>query len=77
MSTEAIILVEDKSVFSRISQLNYEFYTNKNDLLNELNSSTDLQCMVGQGLIPFGQTQCPGITDFADGKDTIEFLSSL
>ena len=77
MSTDAIILLEDKSLFSRISQLNYEFYTEKTAVLEYLNTSTDLQCIVGHGFIPFGQSQCPGITEFADGIDTIEFLTSL
>ena len=77
MSTEAIILLEDKSMFSRISQLNYEFYTEKTAVMKELNTSTDLQSIVGDGFVPFGQSQCPGITEFADGIDTIEFLTSL
>ena len=77
MSTEAVILLEDKSMFSRISQLNYEFYSDKKDVLNELTSSVDLQCVAGHGFVPFGDAQCPGITEFADGKDTIEFLTSL
>lgn len=77
MSTEAIILLEDKSLFSRIGQINYEFYTNKKEIAVELNSSADLQCIIGHGFVSFGQSQCPGITEFADGKDTIEFLRTL
>lgn len=77
MSTGAIILLEDKSLFSRIGQINYEFYTNKKEIAEELNSSADLQCIVGHGFVSFGQSQCPGITEFADGKDTIEFLRTL
>ncbi len=77
MSTEAIILVEDKSLFSRIAQLNYEFYTNENDVLEELDLSTDLQCKIGRGFVPFGKSQCPGFTEFADGVDSLKFLISL
>lgn len=77
MSNEAILLVQDQSVFSPISQLNYEFYSEKKDVLAFLNSSSDLQCIVGKEFIPFGQAQRPGFTDYADGIDTIEFLTTL
>ncbi|HLF47039.1 MAG TPA: acyl-CoA reductase [Chitinophagaceae bacterium] len=77
MSNESIILSEDKSLFSPISQLNYEFFSDKKIILDELNASPDLQCIVGHGFLPFGHAQCPGITEFADGTDTIEFLTSL
>lgn len=34
-----------------------------------------LQCVVGRGLpIGFGQTQSPGLLDFADGADTLRWL---
>jgi hypothetical protein len=77
MTNASIILLEDKSLFSPISQLNYEFYTNKNEALKELNASPDLQCIIGHGLIPFGQAQSPSISDYADGIDTLKFLMSL
>lgn len=77
MTNSSIILLEDKSLFSPISQLNYEFFTNKNEALKELGSSPDLQCIIGHGLIPFGQAQFPSITDYADGTDTLGFLLSL
>lgn len=35
-----------------------------------------LQCRVGREQeVPFGQTQCPGLRDFADGVDTWELLA--
>jgi hypothetical protein len=77
MTNGSVLLLEDKSLFSPISQLNYEFYANKNEPLKALNSSADLQCTVGHDLIPFGQAQQPLITDYADGIDTLQFLSSL
>ena len=77
MSTDAIILLEDKSCFSPISQLNYEFYTDKNEVTKELKTSSDIQCVMGHDFIPFGKAQCPSISDFADGIDTMEFLRSL
>ncbi len=77
MTNESIILSENKSIFSPISQLHYEFYTDKNEVQENLKTSTDIQCIAGKGFIPFGKTQCPAITDFADGVDTLKFLTSL
>ena len=77
MTNESIILFENDSIFSPISQLNYSFYTNKNELLSELNNISDLQCIVGKDGIPFGEAQSPGLSDYADGVDTMKFLTSL
>jgi len=77
MSNESIILFENPSIFSPISQLNYEFYTNKNIVAKSLESMVDLQCAVGHDYIPFGQAQVPSLTDYADGIDTINFLIKL
>ena len=77
MSNESIILVENSSIFSPISQLNYEFYTDKNVVAETLRSLADLQCAVGHNYIPFGQAQTPSLTDYADGIDTVNFLTHL
>jgi len=77
MTNESIILFENPSVFSPISQLNYEFYTDKNLLLEQLSSSEDIQCIVGHEHIPFGQAQNPSLTDYADDINTLNFLTNL
>jgi len=77
MSNESIILFENPSIFSPISQLNYEFYTDKNVVAKSLESMDDLQCAVGHGYTPFGQSQIPSLTDYADGIDTLNFLTKL
>ncbi len=77
MATESIILLESPSIFSPISQLNYEFYTDKKLLSENLGSLVDLQCAIGHDYIPFGQAQLPSLTDYADGIDTINFLINL
>ncbi len=55
MTNESIILVENSSIFSPISQLNYEFYAHKNALEDTLTSLKNLQCSVGHGYIPSGR----------------------
>ena len=77
MTNESIILVENPSIFSPISQLNYEFYTDKGQVRKTLESLEDLQCAVGHDYIPFGQAQLPSLTDYADGIDTVKFLTEL
>ena len=77
MTNESIILVENPSIFSPVSQLNYEFYTDKNELKDRINSLEYLQCAVGHGYTPFGQAQLPSLTDYADGINTLNFLTEL
>lgn len=77
MSNESILLVEEKSFFSPISQLNYEHYADEKKLAASLKGNEDLQCIVGSSYIPFGSAQSPSIDDFADGVDTMKFLVAL
>lgn len=77
MTNGSILLVEDAAIFSPISQLNYEFYGDPNDLTAKLPAGQDLQCIIGKSFIHFGQGQRPAISDYADGADTLKFLSAL
>lgn len=77
MTNGSILLIEDKNLFSPISQLNYEYYSSINEVQKSLESNADLQCIVGTGTIPFGKAQCPSVNEYADGVDTMTFLTSL
>ena len=77
MSNESVLLIEDVSAFSPISQLNYEYYSNENELTESLQQNDELQCIVGKNLVPFGHSQNPALEDYADGVDTMRFLLSL
>jgi hypothetical protein len=77
MSNESILLVEESSLFSPISQLNYEFYNDRNALLSTLKPNENLQCIAGNDFVPFGKTQTPALSDYADAVDTMQFLVSL
>lgn len=75
MTNGAILLVENESLFSAISQLHYEYYDGPAaQIAHSLQHNPDIQCVVGEGLLPFGQAQQPGLADFADGIDTMKFL---
>jgi hypothetical protein len=77
MSSEAILLVEETSPFSPIGQLHYQFYSDSASVKESLQSDDAIQCIVGAGSLAFGQAQCPGVTDYADGVDTMAFLLQL
>ncbi len=77
MTNDSIVLTENKSVFSPISQLNYEFYSNPGLLKIDLEKNADVQCVVGKNFIPFGKAQCPAVNDYADSVDTLFFLNTL
>ena len=56
----------------------YSFYSNENeanDFISEHEGS--IQCIVGSNFIPFGKSQAPGLADYADTIDTMEWLINL
>ena len=77
MNNGSIILTENESIFSPVSQVNYEYYNDKNKLVEELQNKENIQCIAGDGFIPFGAVQKPSLNDYADGVDTMKFLTQL
>lgn len=76
MTNNSILLKENESPFSPIGQLNYRYYKNIADTLNNINNN-EIQTIVGKGFQQFGTAQKPGLEDFADGVNTMTFLQSL
>lgn len=77
-----LILKEDTSFSSPIATLFYQTYSDLSALREELHSQQDaIQCVVARDVhekeIPFGKTQHPGLGDYADNVDTMEFLLGL
>lgn len=77
MNSGSLLFSENDSLFSPISQVNYSFYKDKIELLNSLQSNEDVQCIVSSEQIPFGKSQWPSLSDYADGLDTMKFLMKL
>lgn len=77
MTNESILLVEAPSPFSPLSVLHYEYYPPNANPAASLTEHPDIQCIVGQGHTGFGKAQRPGLTDYADGVDTMQFLRNL
>lgn len=78
-----LLLKEDAALSSPVGVLHYEYYSSQNDLNKHLKDLADeLQCVVSSsnqsdGYLNFGEAQCPGWKDYADGVDVISFLLSL
>jgi hypothetical protein len=77
MTNGSLLLVEDPSYFSPISQLHFEYYTDENEVEKKLHDNEAIQCIVSDENTGFGKAQKPSITDFADGVDTMKFLQTL
>jgi hypothetical protein len=74
MDTNAILLSENPSPFAAIAQIHYQFYTpSQPPIVNP----TEIQCIVGKGGLSFGSLQKPSLQQYADGVDTLAFLTSL
>ena len=79
-----VLMKEDDQIASRIACLHYSRYTDDSELLDTLAAKRDeIQCIISQRpvaefeVFPFGQAQSPGLTSFADGVDTVQFLLGL
>lgn len=79
-----VILTEDKAIQSRIANLHYEFYDDKETLAMDLKDKIEeIQCIVTKmnfvnlNSISFGDAQRPQLMDYADGVDTMTFLLAL
>jgi hypothetical protein len=73
--TGYLLLKEDEKLSSPVSVLHYSYYKSEYALKHNLvKLSEQIQCIVGKKYIPFGKAQSPDLWDYADGKDTIEFL---
>ncbi|RYG22478.1 MAG: acyl-CoA reductase [Chitinophagaceae bacterium] len=77
MTNGSLILRKNASLFSPVSVLNYDTYQDAVTLVNGLRNNESVQCIVGLDQLPFGSSQKPRLTDFADGTDTLQFLLSL
>lgn len=82
LDNEFLTIKEDASYASPISSVFYEYYSSIAEIEGRLEMEHEqIQCVVGnsgiKNSIPFGQTQKPGLLDYADNVDTISFLSKI
>ncbi|WDF57016.1 acyl-CoA reductase [Mucilaginibacter sp. KACC 22063] len=80
-----LLLKEDERLASPLAVVYYSFYDTYEDAVNKLNDQQDnIQCIVskmelntGNQVVEFGQSQYPKLWDYADGVDTMAFLTEL
>ena len=73
-----VLLKECKDLHSPLSMLHYQRYADQNEVLTYLEENQhQIQCIVGHNYLPFGSAQCPQLTDYADGIDTMQFLGNF
>ena len=76
------LLEENQNWYSPISSSYYEFYKDRQILLDKIKTNMDkIQCVVSNDFpemsIPFGSAQEPMLWDYADKIDTMDFLNQL
>lgn len=80
-TNNALILLESEQIASPVSMLHFEFYSDVAALEQQLAAQRDqIQCVLAmnghfKGSLPFGQSQQPELWDYADGIDSLAFLT--
>lgn len=88
LTNNFLIIKEGEALSTPVSVLNYEYYTNLEELKQKLIAEQEqIQCLVSKNKLDlealsyrsfyFGEAQMPAIADFADGVDTMAFLVGL
>jgi|SRR5690554_1268014 len=73
-----ILTRETEELFAPVAMLHYHFYESEKDAQDYLEEHKEkIQAIVGKSFIPFGAAQAPELDDYADGVDTMAFLTGL
>ncbi len=76
MTDGSTLLHQNAAYASPISVLHYSHYSDAQVLRSSLDTSS-IQCIVSAADVPFGESQNPKVTDFADGVDSFQFCRDL
>jgi hypothetical protein len=73
-----VLTREIKELFAPVAVLHYHFYESEEDAKAYLKMHEEkIQAVIGKDYLPFGAAQSPELDDYADGVDTMEFLTGL
>ena len=73
-----ILLKEQLSLHSPVAVLYYNYYNSRDEVVEFISQHKhQLQCVISSKDTPFGQSQSPLISEYADGVDTLDFLQSI
>jgi hypothetical protein len=74
MDSGGVLMSENPSPFAAISQIHYQQY--QSGTVPSFNLD-EIQCVVGKNHLPYGSLQKPHLSQYADGVDSLAFLSGL
>ncbi len=73
-----VLLYENEELYSPLAMIYYQRYENETEVQNYLSKhSENIQAIVGKNFIPFGDAQRPGLDDYADGVNVMEWLDGI
>lgn len=73
-----LMIKESEGLHSPVGTLYFSYYKNRSEAVQFLEDhKSEIQCVIGEEYIPFGYSQRPVITDFADNVNTLDFLVTL
>ena len=71
-----VLTRESKDLFAPIAVLHYHFYDSQEEANSYLKENKDkIQVVIGKEYTSFGNAQHPALDDYADGVDTMKFLT--
>ncbi|MDR0907122.1 MAG: aldehyde dehydrogenase [Rikenellaceae bacterium] len=76
------VMCEEWDFPASVSRINYGRYSSAEDISELLAAhEAEIQCIVGSidhpRAVDFGESQSPTLTDYPDGRDTMQFLASI
>jgi hypothetical protein len=76
------VLCEEWNFPAAVSRINYGRYSSAEQVSEWIAThDADIQCVVGSvghpRAVGFGKSQSPTLTDYPDGRDTMQFLTSI
>jgi hypothetical protein len=73
-----VLLRETQELFSPLAMVHFQRYESQQQIDQFLTiQSESIQVVIGHQFTPFGSAQCPMLSDYADGVDTMAFLNGL
>ncbi len=73
-----VLFRESMDLFSPIGTSRYHYYSEESEITYFISKhKSQLQVIVGNKNVPFGQAQTPELSDYPDEIDTLQFLSDI
>ena len=73
-----LIIKPQETIGSPIGTLFYQFYDSSSEVADMIHrEDRNIQCVVGKEYLPFGVAQQPGLEDYPDKVNVLDFISSL